>query len=143
MAASSPGPAGSTSSRTQGEPVPAAPETPALTALQISLSTGAGPPAISLTGQLTVYTAPELRTSLLRLQRRPVPTLLVDLSAVTFMDTGGLATLIEAQQRATRTGGRLVLVGLQPRVQDALAMARVAEMFTIVGSPDDLPTDPP
>ena len=50
------------------------------------------------------------------LRRRP-PELTIDLSGVTYIDTSGIATLLEAMRIAVQQGTRLVLTGAtgQPR----------------------------
>jgi len=94
---------------------------------------GTGDPhQFALRGRLSYETAPELRRTLLPLTEEEGVGLLLDLSALEFIDTAGLATLIEAQQRTDGQRGRLVLYGLPEHVNEGIAMARVQDLFTIV-----------
>ncbi|MGD2176176.1 MAG: STAS domain-containing protein [Candidatus Brocadiaceae bacterium] len=91
-----------------------------------------GVPVLGLSGSLDVDTAPELRRRLLAHTRQQAAPLVLDLSGLEFMDTGGLATLIEAELRAREQGGGLVVFGLTSRALDVFEMAKVESMFTIV-----------
>ncbi|WP_067484564.1 STAS domain-containing protein [Actinomadura hibisca] len=72
----------------------------------------AGPLAVVLVGgELDLATAPVLREQLLLALCHFGPLLAVDLSRVTFMDSSGLAVLIEYWKRARAAGGGLSLVG--------------------------------
>ena len=72
---------------------------------------------VSLEGRITVDNANEMRRKLADALLPRLPKLTVDLSGVTYMDTSGLATLMESMRIARRQGTRLVLSGIrgQPR----------------------------
>jgi anti-sigma B factor antagonist len=85
---------------------------------------------IAVAGEVDAYTAPEMRAQLLdALRLHPVVT--VDLSAVTFMDSQGLAALLRARQEAESSGGSLRLEGVPPRVLKLLQLTRLDSVFTI------------
>jgi anti-sigma B factor antagonist len=82
----------------------------------------------------------DVRTALAALFReRPknMKALLVDLSQVRYMDSSGIATLIEAMQTCMKQGARLRLVDLSPPVKDVFELARLAAVFEIFSSPDE------
>lgn len=60
--------------------------------------------------------------------------LFVDLSQVRYMDSSGIATLVEAMQNCMKQGSRLRLVDLSPAVRDVFELARLAGVFEIFGS---------
>ncbi len=92
---------------------------------------------LALSGRLSYETAPELRRALLPLTGKEGPRLLLDLRGLEFIDTAGLATLIEAQQRTDGRKGHMVLYGLPERVGEGIAMARVQDLFTIVDTEEE------
>jgi len=57
----------------------------------------------------------------------------VDLSGVTYMDTSGLATLVEAARIARKQGTQLVLSGIQGQVRYFLEITRLDQLFEIAG----------
>ena len=61
----------------------------------------------------------------------------VDLRQVPYMDSSGLATLVEAMQLSRRTDTRLVLFGLQEKVRSIFEIARLDAIFTITETQDD------
>lgn len=74
-------------------------------------------PTLAFQGRITVDNSDEVRRALLAaLHSRPAQ-LTVDLSQATYMDSSGLATLLEAVRLARHQRTRLVLAGVsgQPR----------------------------
>jgi anti-sigma B factor antagonist len=57
------------------------------------------------------------------------PCVIVDMSAVHFIDSAGLSTIIHAGKWISVRGGRFVLIGLQPRVRKILEITRTLPMF--------------
>ena len=68
-------------------------------------------------GRITVENSGEMRRALRDALRAKPATVSVDLSDVSYIDTSGLATLVEAVRIARKQGMRLILVGMkdQPR----------------------------
>lgn len=88
-------------------------------------------------GEIDLGNATALRTYLTQAQREKPQRLVIDLEKVPYMDSSGVATLVEAMQVARKQGGRLVLCGLQDRVRSIFEIARLDMVFTIVGSRDE------
>ena len=87
---------------------------------------------VALAGEIDLSRSPVLRQGLMELvQARPVR-LVGDLADVPYMDSSGVATLLEALQQQRRTGGRMILCGLQPKVRSIFEIARLDMVFTIV-----------
>ncbi|MHC4274097.1 MAG: STAS domain-containing protein [Planctomycetota bacterium] len=88
-------------------------------------------------GEIDLSCAAMLRQRLSRVQDGRPARLVVDLSAVPYMDSSGVATLVEAMQIARRTGSKLVLAALQEKVRSIFEIARLDMVFAIVSSVDD------
>lgn len=88
-------------------------------------------------GDIDLSCSPSLRSELMRIQSPDYPLIVVDLSEVPYMDSSGVATLVEAMQIAVRNRTRLVLCGLQDRVRSILEISRLDTVFTIAGSQDE------
>ncbi len=58
--------------------------------------------------------------------------LLVDLSQVTYLDSSGIASLIETLQAAARNGNALKLFSANPQTWRVLELARLDKVFTIL-----------
>jgi anti-sigma B factor antagonist len=86
-------------------------------------------------GEFDLHNSPELRTALLSMLGKTLPKrLILNLSQVPYMDSSALAVLVEALQKLRPSGGKVVLVGLQPRVQGLLEIARLNTIFVIAAS---------
>lgn len=89
---------------------------------------------VELAGEVDLHCAGELRGVLLE-QLKATPTrLVISLSEVSFMDSSGLATLVEALQVSKRHGASLTLVGLQPRVRSIFEISRLIGIFSVCDS---------
>lgn len=90
-----------------------------------------------VTGQVDMHTSPDLRRVLrTALENRQSP-LVADLAGVSFIDSSGLATLIEALQGMARYGGKLRLVGLTPAVKNLFQLSNLTSIFDIRETRED------
>lgn len=70
----------------------------------------AEPTVIALDGELDLYTIPALAPQLNEAAGGDDAHLIIDLSAVTLLDSTALGAIVEAQHRITRQGRRLSIV---------------------------------
>ncbi|MGQ0626935.1 MAG: STAS domain-containing protein [Phycisphaerales bacterium] len=84
------------------------------------------------TGDIDLSGSPALRTQLKKAQETRPKRIIVDLSGVPYMDSSGLATLVEAMKSARTTQTKLVLFGLSDRVRSIFEIAKLESVFTIV-----------
>lgn len=88
-------------------------------------------------GDIDLGHSPTLRAAIHRaLDTRP-ERLAIDLAGVAYMDSSGVATLVEAMQIARRSKVRVVLFAMNPRVRSIFEIARLDTVFTIVPTLDD------
>ena len=59
------------------------------------------------------------------------PRILIDLSGVAYMDSSGIAVLIEALQSAQAYGGNLALFGIPPTVRKIFEIAQLDQVFNL------------
>ena len=83
-------------------------------------------------GEIDFSRSPVLRTELMILLENHNPQrLVIDLSQVQYMDSSGVATLVEAMQFQLKKGKKLVLCSMQPKVLSIFQIARLDMVFTI------------
>ena len=82
-------------------------------------------------GDVTIQTSPELRNELKPLFASDVECFHVKLEGVEFMDSSGIATLVEGLQWSKASGGRFVLSGLSETVRDVFELAKLDTIFEI------------
>ncbi len=63
--------------------------------------------------------------------------IVLDLGNVSFMDSGGLGTLVSLYVSARRLGGTIKLARLQSRVNDVLQLSKLAALVEIFDSAGD------
>ncbi len=88
---------------------------------------------ITVKGDVTIQTSPELRNELQPLFAKDVEMIRVVLNDVKFMDSSGIATLVEGLQWSKTSGGRFVLSGLSETVRDVFELAKLDTIFEIEG----------
>lgn len=91
---------------------------------------------VAPSGDVDLGRSPALRTALRDAQASRPGRVIVDLSLVDYMDSSGVATLVEAYQIARRNASRMVLCGLGDRVRSIFEIARLDTIFTIVPTRD-------
>jgi anti-sigma B factor antagonist len=94
--------------------------------LFFTVSQTTGSTVVTVAGEIDRATAPELDAALQHFDDASVT---VDLAAVTFIDSSGLGTLVEAHKRIGLAGGRLTVSGSRPNVQKAFEITQLADMF--------------
>ncbi len=88
-------------------------------------------------GEIDLSCAAVLRKRLGEIQHGKPARLIVELSAVPYMDSSGVATLVEAMQIARRAGSKLVLCAMQDKVRSIFEIARLDMVFAIVDTLDE------
>ena len=86
---------------------------------------------LAVEGQVDMHTSPELRSKLRECLEKKTSPVVVDLTKVVFIDSSGLATLIEALQAVGKYGGRLRLCGLSPAVKNLFKLSNLISIFDI------------
>ncbi|MEK7244623.1 MAG: STAS domain-containing protein [Pseudomonadota bacterium] len=88
---------------------------------------------IALEGDVDLKTSPDARKILLDAVGRNLP-MVVDLSGVQYIDSSGVASLIEAFQKARKAGRKFVLAAVSESALRVLNLARMDKVFAICPS---------
>ena len=86
---------------------------------------------IDCTGEVDLYSSPSLRDALLKEMRAGASDVLVNMSGVSYIDSSGIATLVEGLQLSQRTKTRFGLYGLRNNARSVLELARLNRVFPI------------
>jgi len=90
---------------------------------------------VTIAGRVTIDSSPRLRTALLDVIRgRRSPVVAINASAVEYLDTSGMATLLEASRIARDQSVRLRLFGLTGEPKMLADVAELSEIFNALGS---------
>ena len=89
---------------------------------------------LTLRGDLEMQTVVQLRRALAEALDKASGAVVVDLSGVVFIDSTGLAALLNALRRLTRAGRRLLLTCDEGPVLRILRLTRLDTTFSLYGS---------
>jgi anti-sigma B factor antagonist len=92
---------------------------------------------IEISGEVDMHNSPDVRAKLLEAARRKVRLVVVNLGKVKYIDSSGLATLVECLQYMADYGGKLALVGASKSTRDVFAIARLDKVFSFYDSEDE------
>lgn len=91
---------------------------------------------VALSGEVDLYYSPKAREQILQ-QVNKKTNVLVDLSNVTYIDSSGVASLVEGYQLARGNKSEFGLVGVSHAAMQVLQLARLDKVFPIYGSVSD------
>jgi anti-sigma B factor antagonist len=99
-------------------------------ALRIETREAADWIVLDLSGEVDLYTAPQLKERISVLAGGDTPRLAINLEAVEFMDSTAIGVLISGLKRCREAGGDLVLVAPREPVQKVLSITGLDRVFT-------------
>lgn len=102
--------------------------------LLLSVRPGRGCTVVEVRGDLDMATAPQLHEGLQRLVDAGDRQVVVDLSAVGFMDSSALGALVVVFKSLRDVGGRLCLAAVQPAVLTVLKITSVDRVIDLYDS---------
>jgi len=105
--------------------------------LSIQVTNSDGEAVICLSGRVTIDSSPGLRKQLhALLSQQSPPTLIVDLSELSYIDCSGIATLVEALRNARQRHTKLQLRGLRDGPRHLLEVTGLLHLFDTNGETD-------
>ena len=99
--------------------------------MEVTQTDGEGKSEVTVSGDLDMQSSPELRKVLTDLVRKKATHIIINLEAVPYIDSSGLATLVECMQGTNRTKARLQLIGVNERIWPVFELARLHEVCEI------------
>ena len=85
-----------------------------------------------ISGNIDLSNSPEVRKAFLREMRdNRTPRVLVNLQAVKYIDSSGIASLVEGLKASRETGCRFILYGLTSGAREVLQISRLLQVFDV------------
>jgi anti-sigma B factor antagonist len=91
---------------------------------------------LPLKGEIDLHVSPVVTASLIAMIEKQPERVVIDLSDVTYIDSAGLAALIQAMQKVEAYGGKFLLAGLQETVRSIFEISRLDQVFQIFPDTD-------
>ncbi|MBF0305544.1 MAG: STAS domain-containing protein [Alphaproteobacteria bacterium] len=104
--------------------------------MTMQISEQAGVAVVALDGDVDLQHSPKVRKGLLDLLGAG-RTVVVDMARVSYIDSSGVASLVEAFQTARKAGLAFALAGVSPAALRVLQLARLDRVFAIHASLDE------
>ena len=86
---------------------------------------------LDVSGDIDFANSLEVRQSVLHEIRDRAPRVIVNLSQVSYVDSSGVASLVEGLKASRDLGSRLILFGLNPSVREVLELSRLIKVFEV------------
>ena len=85
-------------------------------------------------GEINISTSPELKK---QFEKQPLKKIVVDLEKVNYIDSSGLATLVEILKKTKMQGGALGLSGLSDKVKSLFEITKLDKLFMVLQTQDE------
>lgn len=83
-------------------------------------------------GEVDLYSSPQMRATLLTMVEDPeIDRIIVNLGGVSYIDSSGVATLVEGLHKANKKGRKFSLCALSSPARKVIELARLERVFTI------------
>ena len=86
---------------------------------------------LDIFGEVDLYSSPEVRSALLQLVEAETAVIVVNLNNVTYIDSSGIATLVEGLQEMEKYSGKLKLTNLRDAVRNVFELSSLDKVFEI------------
>jgi len=87
---------------------------------------------VEASNEIDMHRSNEFQQELLRVLAEGPSRIVVDLSAVSYMDSSGVASLVKLLSRCSRQKVKLTLAGMTPRVRSIFEITKLETVFEIV-----------
>jgi anti-sigma B factor antagonist len=91
-----------------------------------------------VSGDIDLANSPEVRKALLHeLREIRTPRVVMNLSKVRYIDSSGVASLVEGLKASRDTGSRFLLFGLSASAREVLQLSRLLKIFEVFENEED------
>jgi anti-sigma B factor antagonist len=85
-------------------------------------------------GEINISTSPDLKK---QFEKQAAKKIVVDLEKVSYIDSSGLATLVEILKKTKSQGGSLGLSGMSDKVKSLFEITKLDKLFLVCKSQDE------
>lgn len=88
-------------------------------------------------GEINLNTSPQLKKEFEKLAGAKAKKIIINFSKVTYIDSSGLATLVEIFKKLRAYGGALKLVNLSPKIKNLFEITKLEKLFDILDDEEE------
>jgi anti-sigma B factor antagonist len=105
--------------------------------VQISARHSDNTTIFDVTGDIDLANSPEVRKALLReVREKRTPRVVMNLSKVRYIDSSGVASLVEGLKASRDVNSRFILFGLSASAREVLQLSRLLKIFEVYDDED-------
>jgi len=100
--------------------------------VQIVVRLAIGGTILDIAGDIDLAHSPAMRKALLlEIKEKKTPKVFLNLEKVRYIDSSGIASLVEGLKASRDQGSRLILYGLSKTVREVMELSRLQKIFEI------------
>ena len=88
-------------------------------------------------GEIDINSSPDIKKSFDKLISKKTPKIVINLARVTYVDSSGLATLVEVLKKMKAYGGRMRLVNLSAKIRSLFEITKLEKLFEIMSDEEE------
>ena len=105
--------------------------------MQISHEESSGVSVFRVEGDIDINTSPDIKKSFDKAISEKKDKIVINLEGVGYVDSSGLATLVEILKNMRAYGGKLKLANLSPKVKGLFEITKLDKLFDIVSGEEE------
>lgn len=103
--------------------------------MQIATRRNGNATILDVVGDIDLYNSPEVRKAVLEAVRAPgTERVVMNLQKVRYIDSSGVASLVEGLKTSRVQNVKFVLLGLSPAAREVLELSRLIKVFEVAES---------
>lgn len=106
--------------------------------MQVSTRPAGTATIVDVVGDIDLYNSPDIRKVLLdELRTKRAPAVIVNLTRVRYIDSSGVASLVEGLKISRELQSKFILFGLSPAAREVLELSRLIKVFSVCESEEE------
>ena len=97
--------------------------------MNLEIEAADGTQVFRVTGEVDLKSSPQLREKLQSALKEKPRAIILDMAGCSYIDSSGIATLVETLQRLKKDNGKMAIAGAAQRVKDIFEIAHLDGIF--------------
>jgi len=106
--------------------------------MEISIREKGSHKIIAIDGEVDLYNVGKLKAEIIQLVGEQVKSLVIDMNALNYMDSSGIALMANLQKKMKSQNGTFTIININKDVMNVLKLAALDKFFHILESEDQL-----
>lgn len=100
--------------------------------MAVKVETKSGLIVCRIEGEIDINSSPDIKKAFDKLISKKTPRIVINLSKVNYVDSSGLATLVEILKNMRTYGGKMRITNLSPKVRGLFEITKLDRLFEIL-----------